>query len=165
MEEINSQNKTNFRTALIISILLLGLIIFREIRYYLGGFLAAVAMYSLLKGQMIHLTKNLKWSRGLSASIIVLASIIFILIPLTGIGFLVADTISGVNLDPAKITTAIDDFVILIERRFGLEVIALQNLSFVPKAGSNIMQSVVSGLSSMVINSIIAIFVLYFMLL
>lgn len=164
MEEINSQNKTNFRTALIISILLLGLIIFREIRYYLGGFLAAVAMYSLLKGQMIHLTKNLKWSRGLSASIIVLASIIFILIPLTGIGFLVADTISGINLDTAIITTAIDNFVISIENRFGIEVFTPQNLSFIPQAGSTVMQTVVSGLSSMVINSVIAIFVLYFLL-
>ena len=164
MEEINAHKKTNYRTALIISILLLGLIIFRELRYYLGGFLAAVAMYSLLKGQMIQLTEKLNWSRGLSASIIVLASIIFILIPLTGIGFLVADTISGINLDPAKITMAIDDFAILIENRFGIEVFTPQNLSFLPQAGSTIMQSVVSGLSSMVINSIIAIFVLYFML-
>ena len=137
MEEINSK-KTNYRTALIISILLLGLIIFRELRYYLGGFLAAVAMYSLLKGQMIQLTEKLNWSRGLSASIIVLASIIFILIPLTGIGFLVADTISGINLDPAKITMAIDDFAILIENRFGIEVFTPQNLSFLPQAGSTI---------------------------
>ena len=165
MEETNIQKKTYYQSVLIIFTLLLGLIIFGEIKYYLGGFLAAVAMYSLLKEQMIHLTEKLKWSRGLSASIIVLASVVFILIPLTGIGFLVADTISGINLDPTKIIAAIDNFVILIERRFGLEVIALQNLSFVPKAGSNIMQSVVSGLSSMVINSIIAIFVLYFMLL
>lgn len=164
MEEINAHNRPNYRTALIISIILLGLIILRELRYYLGGFLAAVAMYSLLKGQMIQLTEKLKWSRGLSASIIVLASIIFILIPLTGIGFLVADTISGINLDPAKLTMAIDDLAVLIENRFGIEVFTPQNLSFLPQAGSTIMQSIVSGLSSMVINSIIAIFVLYFML-
>ena len=164
MEENNIQNKTYHKTVLIIFILLFGIIIFREIRYYLGGFLAAVAMYSLLKAQMIHLTEKLKWSRGLSASIIVLASIIFILIPLTGIGFLVTDTISGINLDPAKFTAAIDDFAVSIENKFGIEVFTPQNLSFVPQAGSTIMQSVVSGLSSMVINSIIAIFVLYFML-
>jgi predicted PurR-regulated permease PerM len=164
MEEIKIQNKLHYQTALIIFILLLGLIIFREIRYYLGGLLAAVAMYSLLKEQMIHLTEKLKWSRGLSALIIVLASVIFILIPLTGIGFLVADTISGINLNPAKITTAIDDFVVLIENKFGIEVFTPQNLSLLPQAGSTIMQSIVSGLSSMVINSVIAIFVLYFML-
>ena len=68
MEEIDIKNRSYYKTALIIFILLLGLIIFREIRYYLGGFLAAIAMYSLLKGQMIHLTEKLKW-RGLSASI------------------------------------------------------------------------------------------------
>ncbi|MBF6597292.1 MAG: AI-2E family transporter [Fermentimonas sp.] len=164
MEEINTHKKSNYRLALIIFILLLGIIIFSEIRYYLGGFLAAIAMYSLLKEQMIHLTEKLKWSRGLSASIIVLASIIFILIPLTGIGFLVADTISGINLDHAEITKTIDDFVVLIENKFKIEVFTPQNLSFLPQAGSTIMQSVVSGLSSMLINSVIAIFVLYFML-
>ncbi len=164
MEESDKQNRSYHRSILIVFILLLGLIIFREIRYYLGGFLAAIAMYVLLRTQMKYFTLKLNWSRGLSASIIVLASAIFILIPLTGIGFLVADTISGVDLDATKITTAIENFTTFIENRFGVEIFTPQNLSFIPQAGSSVVQSVVSGLSSMVMNSVIALFLLYFML-
>ncbi|HLW10651.1 MAG TPA: AI-2E family transporter [Fermentimonas sp.] len=160
----NNPSKTYYRSVLIILILLLAIILFTEFRYYLGGFLAAVAMYSILRGQMIRLVVKRKWSRGLSASLIVLASVIFILIPLTGIGFLVADTISTIDIDSDTILIAINNFAYKFESRTGIEVFTPQNLSFLPEAGSTIMQSIVSGLSSMLINSVIAIFVLYFML-
>ena len=163
MEEIKARSKYH-RSVLIILILLLTVILFTEFRYYLGGFLAAVAMYTLLRGIMINLSEKRNLSRALSASIIVLGSVIFILIPLTGIGFLVADTVSSINIDPDAISEAIDDFAYAIESRTGMEVFTPQNFSIVPQAGGSLMQTLVAGLSSMVINSVIAIFVLYFML-
>ncbi len=153
-----------YRYVLIGLITLLVFIVFRELQNYLGGFLAAIALYTLLKGMMIKLVKKLGWSRGISASVIVLGSIIFILIPFTGIGFLVADTISGINIGPAQIIDAITDFAKSIEKRFNIAVFTPENLSFVPRASTSIMQTLVQGLSSMIFNSVIAIFMLYFML-
>lgn len=154
---------SNQRFILIGLILFLAVIIFREIQTYLGGFLAAIAMYTLLKGQMINMVEERNYSRGFSASIIVLGSIIFILIPLTGIGLLVADTISGIEVKPEEISDYINTFLSRIENLIGIEI-SQSNLSAIPMAGTSIMQTVVSGLSSMILNSIIAIFVLYFML-
>ena len=51
-----------------------------------------------------------------------------------------------------------------MEERLDIRVFTPENLSFVPRAGTSIMQTLVSALSSMLINSVIAIFVLYFML-
>ena len=113
---------------------------------------------------MAKLVEKRKWSRGLSATIIVLGTLIFILIPVTGIGFLAADTISGIKIDPAAITTALNDFARNVEERLDIRVFTPENLSFVPRAGTSLMQILVSGLSSMLINSVVAIFVLYFML-
>ena len=96
--------------------------------------------------------------------IIVLATLIFSLIPLTGIGLLAADTISGIKIDPAAITASINDFAHHLEELLGISFFTPENLSFVPKVGTSIMQTLVAGLSSMLINSVIAIFVLYFML-
>lgn len=155
---------SKYRYVLIGLILILGIIIFTELQFYLGGFMAAIAMYTLLKSQMKSLVENRNLSRGLSASIVVLGSVIFILIPLTGIGFLAADTISGININPEQLKNIVDEFVQNIERQTGIDIFTPENLSFVPRAGSSLMQNLVSGLSSMVINSIIAIFVLYFML-
>ncbi len=153
-----------YKYILIGLIILLAVILFREAQPYLGGFLAAFALFSILRGQMGKLVEKRKWSRGLSATIIVLGTLIFILIPVTGIGFLAADTISGIEIDPAAITTALNDFARNVEERLDIRVFTPENLSFVPRAGTSIMQTLASGLTSMLINSVIAIFVLYFML-
>lgn len=153
-----------YKYILIGLIILLAIIIFREIQPYLGGFLAALALFAILKGQMRKMVEKRGLSRGLSATILVLVTLIFILIPLTGIGFLVADTLSGITIDPAAISSAINDFSHRFEERFGISVFTPENLSIVPKAGTSLMQTLVSGLSSMLINSIVAIFVFFFML-
>lgn len=158
------RNSRAYKYILIGLIILLAVILFREAQPYLGGFLAAFALFSILKGQMAKLVEKRKWSRGLSATIIVLGTLIFILIPVTGIGFLAADTISGIEIDPAAITTALNDFARNVEERLDIRIFTPENLSFVPRAGTSLMQILVSGLSSMLINSVVAIFVLYFML-
>ena len=158
------RNSRAYKYILIGLIILLAVILFREAQPYLGGFLAAFALFSILKGQMAKLVEKRKWTRGLSATIIVLGTLIFILIPVTGIGFLAADTISGIEIDPAAITTALNDFARNVEERLDIRIFTPENLSFVPRAGTSLMQILVSGLSSMLINSVVAIFVLYFML-
>lgn len=145
-------------------ILLLSIIIFKELQPYLGGFFGAFTLFILLKGMMVKLVEKYNWRKGLSASVIVLGTTIFILIPLTGFGLLAADTISGISIDPAQIMRTMREFSDSIEERIGITLFTPENLSFVPRAGSTIMQALVSGLSSMVINGIIAIFLLYFML-
>jgi Predicted permease len=162
---MKQEKKNNYyRFVLIGLLLLLAIIIFKELQAYLGGFLAAVALYSILRGQMKKWVEKRKWRRGLSATVIVLGAVIFILIPLTGIGLLVADTLSGIEINPEQITTAMDNFATYLEEKLGIAVFTPENLSFVPRAGTSLMQTLVSGLISMVINSIIAIFLLYFML-
>ncbi len=162
MEE-NKKNITH-RYILIGLIILLAILVFRQIQPYLGGFLAAFALFAILRGQMAKLVEKRGWGRGISATLIVIATLIFVLIPLTGIGFLAADTISGIKIDPAAITATLNDFARQVEERLDIRIFTPENLSFVPRAGTSIMQTLVSGLTSMLINSVIAIFVLYFML-
>lgn len=160
-----SERKNRYQRFVLLGlILLLTIIIFKELQSYLGGFLGAFTLFMLLKGMMVKLVEKYHWRKGLSASVIVLGTTIFILIPLTGFGFLAADTISGIKIDPAQIMRSMREFSENIEARIGITLFTPENLSFVPRAGSTIMQTLVSGLSSMVINAIIAIFLFYFML-
>lgn len=160
-----SERKNRYQRFVLLGlILLLSIIIFKELQPYLGSFFGAFTLFMLLKGLMVKLVEKYNWRKGLSASVIVLGTTIFILIPLTGFGFLAADTISGIKIDPAQIMRTMREFSENIEERLGIALFTPENLSFVPRAGSTIMQTLVSGLSSMVINGIIAIFLLYFML-
>lgn len=159
----NENNSSRYKYILIGLMILLALIIFTELRIYIGGFLAAITLYAILRNQMHVLAEKRKWKRSLAAMVIVLEALVFFLVPITGIGFLVADTISGINIDPAEITAAINDFRASLEERFGMDFFMPENISL-PQVGTTVMQAVAKNLYFMVINSIIALFLLYFML-
>lgn len=163
MADLSGKNK-EFRVILIALVILLAFLIFKELRIYVGGFLAAAALYVVFRGQMIYLVEKKKFGRKLSSTIIVLQALLLILIPLTGLGFLVADTLSGIKIDPEQIMTQITDFFHHLEDTFGFPIFAPENITFFPKVSSSLLQSLVSNLYAMVINTIIAVFLLYFML-
>lgn len=158
-------NKKEYKYTILLLIFVLGFIIFPKLKTYLSGFLAAGTLYVLLRKQMYRLHEKRKWGRKLSATIIVLEALFFILIPLTGIGFLVADTLSSIKINPQEILRQILDFINSIEQKIGIDLITVENLSFIPKASTTLVQNIISSISSLIINFIIAVFILYFMLL
>ena len=98
-----------------ILIIVIGLILFKEMRPYIGGFMGASTLYVLLRGQMKTLTEKKKMSRGVAATIILLEALFIFLIPLTGIGFMVADTISGIKIDPEAVKVSVYTFLIILK--------------------------------------------------
>src|SRR5690554_1302219 len=94
-----SENKT-YKYILVGLILLMGLLIFRYTRPYMSGFLGAATLYIIVIGQHRYLTQRLNVKRALSAILIVLEVLVFILLPLTGLVFLVIDTVSGITINP-----------------------------------------------------------------
>lgn len=165
MIESPIRKKSNtYRYVLIGLLILLGLIIFKYARPYVSGFLGAATLYALFNGQMTFMTEKLKFGRAFSAFIILLESIFVFLLPLTGIALLVVDTFSGITIDPEVIRVQIDDFVVMLEERMGFDIFTPENLSFIPKLGSNLLQVVGNSVYSFVINIVVILFVLYYML-
>jgi len=159
------QMKDNeYKYILIALMLFLGIIIFKELKSYLSGFLGALTLFVLLRGQMKYLTKKKKWGKGLSSTLIILESLLVFLIPLTGITFLAVDTLSGIKIDPEQIKTAVLGLISQIETRFDFRVFTPENLSFIPKLGTNLVQMFASSSYSLIINVVIVLFVLYFLL-
>ena len=163
VEQTNKKNNTH-KYILIGFILLLGLIIFRYTRPYMSGFLGAATLYIIVNGQQKYLTKKLNFKKSLSALLIVLEVLIFILLPLTGITFLVIDTFSGITIDPEAILRQVNDFVDSLEERLGFNFFTPENLAIIPRAGSNLLQVLGNSVYSFVINIIVILFVLYYML-
>lgn len=157
-------SKKQYQYILLILLLVIGVILFRQMRPYIGGFMGALTLYVLLRGQMKTLTEKRKLSRGVSATLILLEALFIFLIPLTGLGFLVADTISGIKIDPEIIKETVLKFVDNIENRFNITLFTPDNLSFIPKLGSNLVQTLATNSYSFVMNSVVILFVLYFML-
>lgn len=160
----NKAEGRKYKYILIGFIILLGLLIFKYTRPYMSGFLGAATLYIIVIGQHRYLTQKLNFKKALSAILIVLEVLIFILLPLTGLTFLVLDTFSGVTINPEEIMRGVNDFIHSVEEKVGFNLFTPENLSVLPRAGSNILQTLGASIYSFVINIVVILFVLYYML-
>lgn len=156
--------KKEYKYILIGFLILLGLILFKELRLYLSGFLGAATLYVLFKGQMLYLVEKKHLKKGLAASLLTIEALLLFLIPLTGLAFLVIDTVSGISIDPKAIIDSFNNFVETIEEKLNFDIYTPENLSSLPKIGGNILQSLGASIYSLVINSLFALFILFYLL-
>jgi predicted PurR-regulated permease PerM len=161
---LEDSGRKKYKYILIGLIILLGLLIFRYTRPYMSGFLGAATLYVIVIGQHRYLTQKLNIRKGLSAILIVLEVLFFILLPLTGLTFLVIDTFSGISIDPEAILGNINDFIYSVEEKIGFNLFTPENLSVLPRAGTNILQILGNSIYSFIINIVVILFVLYYML-
>ncbi|MDO5663812.1 MAG: AI-2E family transporter [Bacteroidia bacterium] len=164
IENYLPNKKKEYKYILIVLLILLGTILFKELRIYLSGFLGAATLYVLLKGQMTYLVEKKKLKKGFAATLLTIEALLLFLGPLTGIAFLVIDTISGISIDPKAIIDSFNNFVQMIEDKLNFEIFTPDNLSSLPKLGGNILQSLGTSIYSLVINSLFALFILFYML-
>lgn len=163
-------NQTDFRTprfywaSLIILILLLGIIFLYEGWPYMSGLMGAVTLFAMQRRQMRTLTKKYHWKRSLAATVLVLEALFFFLIPLTVIVFMIIDVFSNVTIDINAIMTQFNELMAFIQQKFGSDLMSMDNLSFLPKLGTSIVQSLVANTYSIIMNGIIILFVLFYML-
>lgn len=130
----------------------------------MSGFLGAATLYVIVNGQQKFLTQKFHFKKSLSALLIVLEVLFFILLPLTGIAFLIIDTFSSITIDPEAILASVNSFVAMLEEKLGFDIFTPENLAVIPRAGSNILQALGSSIYTFVINVIVILFVLYYML-
>lgn len=164
MSTEQAKKETRHKYILIGLLVLLGLIIFQYTRPYMSGFLGAATLYVIVNGQQKYFTQKLNFKKSISALLIVLEVLFFILLPLTGLTFLVIDTVSGISINPHALMEQINDFIDNMEERLGFNIFTPENLAALPKAGSNILQVLGNSVYSFVINVVVILFVLYYML-
>ena len=161
---LEDSRSRKYKFILIGLIILLGLLIFRYTRPYMSGFLGAATLYIIVIGQHRYLVHKLNFKKGLSAILIVLEVLIFILLPLMGLTFLVIDTFSGISINPEAILGSVNEFIHSIEEKIGFNLFTPENLSVLPRAGTNVLQILGNSIYSFVINIVVILFVLYYML-
>ena len=157
--------RNNYKFILVSFLIILGVILFKELRVYMSSFLSAATLYVLLKGQMAFLVEKWKFKKGLAATLLTLEGLLFFLVPLTGVAFLVIDTVTGITIDPKEVLDGINSFIASLEDKLEFKIFTPDNLSSLPKIGGNILQSLGAGIYSLIINSIFSMFILFYMLL
>lgn len=153
-----------WKYSLIIIIVGLGIILFRQITPFLGGLLGALTIYILVRKQMIHLSEKRKMKRSLAAILITAEAILCFLVPLALVVWLLVINLQNINLDPQNIIAPFEEAAGIIKAKTGYNILGGEVISHVISILPSIGQTIMGGISSFAVNMFVLIFVLYFML-
>lgn len=144
----------------ILLILLMGSLIFKELLPYLTGVLGAVTIYVLMRKWMAKLVNNKKWNPSLAATVLMLISFFLILIPIAGIILMLTNKIGKAVKNSEEVTHAVKDQLGKIEDKLGYDLNSQIDASAISEWLSSNLQGLVGG----TFNAFIAIGLMYFML-
>ena len=144
---------------ILLLILFLGFLIFKEMTPYLSGVLGAITLFFLLQGWMKKLV-NRGWNAGLAATTLMVASFIGILVPITGIILLLTSKIGKAVNNSEKVVQAFKEQVDSWEHSLGYNISSQIDTNEITSWISTNLQDLAGG----TFNAFIAIGIMYFLL-
>lgn len=152
------------RIALVVLIVGLGVVLFREMLPFLGGILGAFTIYVLVRRQMLYLTEKKQMKPSWAALLLLGEIVLVVLVPLSLMIWLFINKLQDFNLDTAALIAAAQHVSDLILEKTGYNIFNMDNVVSVATLLPKIGQSLMGNISSFAINAVTLLFVLYFML-
>ena len=149
--------------ALLILIFVLGIVLFRQIQSFISGILGAMTLYILLRKPAFRLTEKTGRST-LSASIILVCVILFIVIPLSLLVWFIISKLQQVNWNTNDILAPIMQTIDAVKEKFGINLVSEKSITFMAGKVTSLGQSVINGIGDFFINVAAALVVLFFLL-
>lgn len=144
---------------ILLLIVLVGGLIFREMIPYFSGILGAITLYVLLRKTMAYLVKK-GWHPSLAASCLMIVSFLAILLPIAGIIAMLSNKIGIAVNNSEKVITAIQTHLVNWETRFGYNLTSQIDATAI----SGWLSENLQGLAGSTFTSVIAISIMYFLL-
>jgi len=144
---------------ILLLILLMGSLIFREMLPYFSGVLGAITIYVLMRPWMTKLLKK-GWNKDLAAGSLMLMSFIGILLPVAGIVLMLGNKIGQAVQNSEKVVKALKSQTQQWEDRIGYDLSSQIDVSKITSWMSDTLQGFAGG----TFNIFIAIGIMYFLL-
>lgn len=151
-----------WKYSLIIFIIGLGILLFRQAQPFMNGILGGFTLYILLRNFSNWLQTKIK--PLLAVWMITIAVTLFILIPVSLFSWAIVSQISGMHFDTQAIIQPAHQVIDIIEERTGFDLLSEKSLSFMVVQASSIGQKIMTGVSDLIVNLAVAIMLMFFML-
>ncbi len=148
---------------LLLLVVFMGGLIFMEMLPYLSGILGAITFYVLLRKGMVKLV-NQGWNPDLAAALLLFASFVGILLPVSGVALMLGNKIGDVASNSERVIKAVKKQMGVIEERVGYDLSSQIDASGISSWLSEQLQGVAGGTFNMFVSIGIMYFLLYFML-
>lgn len=151
-----------WKYSLIIFIIGLGILLFRQAQPFMNGILGGFTLYILLRNFSNWLQTKIK--PLLAVWMITIGVTLFILIPVSLFSWAIVSQISGMHFDTQAIIQPAYQVIDIIEERTGFDLLSEKSLSFMVVQASSIGQKIMTGVSDLIVNLAVAIMLMFFML-
>src|SRR5690606_25614253 len=165
MKQKQINNNSINQIMLILIIILICILIFKNLLYYLPGFLGAITLYILFRKTYFWITEYKKWNKSLTSILFILLSIVFIVFPLWGMIDYLVRQVSTVASNTENIVRQFNLMKEYMSDKPLLKEIDLSDealLAFLQRL-TRYIPNVVNSVVEIAINLITTFFVLYFM--
>ena len=115
--------------AFILIILFLGIVLLRELWFFLSAFLGAVTFYVLMRDRMFYLTEHKKWRPATAAWVLMLLSFFVILVPIGLLGNILYSKISYVVTHSGEVMESMKKVIIDLKSKIGYEIIKPETIN------------------------------------
>lgn len=162
----NNTISTNLirQVAFILVILFLGIVLFRELRFFLSAFLGAITFYVIMRERMFYLTEKKGWRPATAAWVLMLLSFFVILVPIGILGNILYSKISYVVTHSSELLDALKKTVLNLEGKIGYRIVNPQAINELGPYLGQLLPKVL-GITVNTITLIVSMyFMLYFML-
>lgn len=157
--------KDNYwKYSLLIIVLVLGVIVFKELLSFMSGILGACTVYVLVRKQMSYFCETKKMKRSFASILILLEVVLFFLIPAFFVIWILVDRLQSVNLEPSVLISTMQHLISLIKEKIGFDLLDDDNIAKLTSLISSLAQILIEQVSSFFVNAFVLLFVLYFML-
>ena len=150
---------------LLFILILMGVVLFYFSRPYLTGVLGACTVYVLVRNQNKHLVTQRNFKKSIAAFLITIEVILCCLIPAFLIIWLLSKKIGTMNMNVDTYVHMFHYYSKMISDKIGFDLLSIDNLKHIGGFLTKFAQIIFEQIEAFIVNSLVLIFVLYFMLL
>ena len=143
-------------------IILMGALIFTEMLPYLSGVLGAITIYVLLRKWMLFLVGK-GWRPSVAATFLMFLSFVGVLLPVTGIIFMLTNKIGNAVKNSEKVVDAFKDQLVTWEDRLGYDFSSHIDVSAISSWLSDNLQNIAGSTFHIFVSIGIMYFMLYYL--
>jgi len=149
---------------LLATLLFLGIILWQEMYFMLGGFLGAIVLYVLMRRPMLYLVYKRKWKHGIAATVLMVLSLGIIIYPFAWVINLLIERITPVITDTSQLQASLNKIDTFLREKYDFDLLSAGNIEKVSGYATNIGGKVISTTLSTLTNLLVMYFILWFLL-
>ena len=157
-----SEREQIWKITLVVLIVGLGLLLFKQARIFLSGILGAFTLFVLLRRHTYRLQEKIGTTTA--TSIVITGVVLFIMIPLSLLVWYVINRIQNVDWSPESLLEPARQAITLIQEKTGFDILSEKSIGFIARNMTMIGHQIINGIGGFIANILACIIILFFML-